>query len=138
MIALVVVARRNGALSVWVRNRPSRGSVGLKVGLLMTTGNGKASVPRSGKSQNNRGTSASSGRIRTPSAVCSTGIAIVVKPLLSTAIVEVSGSATSFGVGCGHRKELHLAVYPFLVGLLQAHRWFGYSTLSSSRTNASV
>jgi hypothetical protein len=77
-----VQGTRGTGRSVLVRNIPSRGSVGLEVGLLMITGNGKVSVPRSGKSQNTRGTPGPSGRIRTPPSVRSIGMAIVVKSLL--------------------------------------------------------
>src|ERR1700689_4765435 len=68
-----------------VRKTPSRGSVGLKFGLLTITGNGKISVPSSGKSQNKRGTSGPGRTSVTTSPDTFTGTAIVVKPFLVTA-----------------------------------------------------
>ena len=94
MMPLLCSLGGNGR-SVLVRKTPSRGSVGLNVGLLMITGNGNVSLPRSGKSQNNRGTSEPSGRMRIPSLVCFTGMAIVVRSLLSTATEETSMEDTA-------------------------------------------
>src|ERR1700685_2284785 len=68
-----------------VRKTPSRGSVGLKFGLFTITGKGKISVPNSGKSQNNRGTSGPGRMSVTTTPDTLTGTAIVVKPFLKTA-----------------------------------------------------
>ena len=85
----------------------------------MITGNGKASVPRRGKSQNSRGTFGARGGCACRLSVCSTGMAMVVRPLLSTAMDESPHRRTRWGPRC-HGDDLHLAVDPFLFGLFQA------------------
>jgi len=73
-----------------------------------------------------------------PFSVCLTGTAMVVRPRLNAAIEKTSGSPNPSGSATVTLSICTSSSTFASSGSSKLDRWFGYSTLSISRTKASV